>query len=74
MKRACSGPLFNPKKINQGNDRLVPDIDPVVPSTSTEEIKHVKHGAPVDRFSVKKAGKYSLIKLWGNERKLVVMI
>lgn len=59
MKRAYSGPLFNPKRINQGNDRLVPDIDPGGPSTSTEETKHVKYGEAVDRFSVKKAGKDS---------------
>lgn len=57
MKRAYSGPIFNPKRLNQGNDRLVPDIDPGGPSTSTEEIKVIKYGEPVDRFNVKKAGK-----------------
>lgn len=55
MKRAYSGPLINPKRINQGNDRLVPDIDPGG-STSTEEPKQMKIGEPVDRFNVKKAG------------------
>lgn len=57
MKRAYSGPLINPKRINQGNDRLVPDIDPGG-STSTEEPKQMKIGEPVDRFNVKKAGNW----------------
>ncbi|XP_063708981.1 uncharacterized protein LOC134837528 [Culicoides brevitarsis] len=66
MKRSWSGPLFNAKRCNQGNDRLVPDIDPGGPSSSSDDKNHVKHGKPVDRFNVKKAGNYILGPLISN--------
>lgn len=58
MKRSCSsGALYSGKRVLLGNDdRTVPDVDPGGPSEAEQEIKRIKYGDPVDRFTLKRAG------------------